>query len=254
MRRPREDGPTFRPGAEPRPAPPRPETELSRTWRYRLAGSAGARLLLALGGTWRVRWQLPPAVRDLERAGEHLIYAFWHQHILPLAYTHRRRGIVVMVSAHGDGEYITQVIHHLGFGTVRGSSTRGGLRAALEQARLGREGYPLGISPDGPRGPRHVCQPGAVVIAQRSGLPLVPLAVGMRRGRRLDSWDRFEIPAPGSEVLVAAGEPIFVPPELTLELAPDGARAEAQEAWRRRVQEALDENERRAQAWEAGKG
>ena len=146
------------------------------------------------------------------------------------------------MSPHGDGEYITQVIHRLGFGTARGSSTRGGLRAAIEQARYGRDGHPLGISPDGPRGPRQQCQPGIVVVAQRAGLPIVPLASGMRRGRRLRSWDRFELPGFGARLLVTAGEPIQIPEGTPLE------RVVAE--WLPRVQGALDQVEARAQAWE----
>lgn len=236
------DGPTFPPGSQPRPAPPRLETELSRRARYVWAGRVGALLLRAWGRTWTLRWDLPDSVRRLEREGEHLVYAFWHQHILALAYAYRWRRIVVMVSQHGDGESIAQIIHRLGFGTVRGSTTRGGTRAALELARLGRAGHPLGISPDGPRGPRQVCQPGGVLVAQRSGLPLVPLAVGMRGGRRLDSWDRFEVPGIGARLLITAGEPVLVSPDLE-------ARR-AVEVWQPRIQSALDAVEARAQDWE----
>jgi lysophospholipid acyltransferase (LPLAT)-like uncharacterized protein len=186
---------------------------------------------------------IPDSVRALEQAGGQVIWTFWHCHILSLAWNHRRRGVVVLVSQHGDGETITQVIHRLGYGTVRGSTTRGGVRAALEMARLGRAGFPLSVTPDGPRGPRHVVQPGIVLIAQRSGLPVVPLTAAMRRGKRLASWDRFEIPAPFSRILVLVGEPITVPAEI----------AEADRpAWTARIQQALDLLEARAEAWAGG--
>jgi lysophospholipid acyltransferase (LPLAT)-like uncharacterized protein len=223
-----------------RPHPPRPETALSGSFRYRWIGRAGGLVLRLWGATLRAEWDLPESVRDLEKSDERVIYAFWHCHILTLAWAYRGRSVVVLVSEHGDGEVITQVIHRLGYGTVRGSTTRGGVRAALAMARWGRAGHPLAVTPDGPRGPRHVLQPGIVFIAQRSGLPIVPLAVRMHRGRRLDSWDRFELPAPFSRIRIVGGEPIAIPAEI--------ARSETR-AWEDRVQEALDAVERRAEAW-----
>jgi lysophospholipid acyltransferase (LPLAT)-like uncharacterized protein len=227
-------------GRADRPAPPRPETELSRHRRYRWLGVAGALAVRLWGRSWRLERDLPESVRALEQAGERVIYAFWHCHILTLAWAYRERGGVVLVSRHGDGEVITQIIHRLGYGTVRGSTTRGGVRAAIEMARLGRAGQLLAVTPDGPRGPRHRLQPGIVLIAQRSGLPIVPLSAGMRCGRRLDSWDRFELPAPFSRVCIVAGEPVVVPSEIP---RADGL------VWERRIQDALDAVERRAEAW-----
>lgn len=223
-----------------RAKPPRPESELSRRPRYLWIGRAGALAVRLWGRSLRVDWDLPESVRVIEYSGDQVIYAFWHCHILPLAWAYRGRSAVVLISRHGDGEAITQVVHRLGYGTVRGSTTRGGVRAALEMARFGRNGYPLAVTPDGPRGPRHRLQPGIVLIAQRSGRPIVPLAAGMRFGWRLNSWDRFELPAPFSRVRVVAGEPIPVPADLP--------HSEF-EAWERRIQEAMDEVERRAETW-----
>jgi len=221
------------------PSPPQPETELSRHARYRWAGRIGALCLRLLGLTWRVKWEVPETVLRMEREGRPYLHAFWHAHILTLTYTHRGRGDVVLVSRHGDGEYISQVIHRLGFGTVRGSSSHGGLRSLLEMARLGRSGHPLAVTPDGPRGPRHRLQPGVLLIAQRGGLPVVPLASAARWCRFLRSWDRFEIPIPFSRVAVAVGEPIHVPAGLAQEamVAECGSR----------IEEALRRVEERAQ-------
>jgi lysophospholipid acyltransferase (LPLAT)-like uncharacterized protein len=223
-----------------RPRPPRPDTQLSVKRRYQWIGRLGAAVLHLWGRTLRIERDIPPAVRALEDGGEHLVYAFWHCHILPLTWAYRGRSLVVLVSEHGDGETITQIIHHLGYGTVRGSTTRGGARAALTMARLGKAGHPLGVTPDGPRGPRHVLQPGVLLIAGRSRLPVVPVAIAMQRGRCLDSWDRFEIPAPFSRIWIVAGEPIHVPEEMGEEEAA---------LWQRRVQEGMDDVERRAVAW-----
>ncbi len=223
---------------------PRPETELSRKPRYVWIGRLGSLLVRLWGRTLRITWRVPPSVRELEHGGEHLIYSFWHGHILTLTYGYRGREIVVLVSRHGDGEIISQILHRLGYGTVRGSSTRGGLRALLEMARDGRRGHPLGVTPDGPRGPRHVLQPGVLVIAQKSGLPIVPMSVGMRRGRLLDSWDRFQLPYPFSRVLVLLGDPIHVPPE--------GEGEAFLAEWGGRVSAAIEELETKAEAWSRG--
>lgn len=197
--------------------PPRPETALSLRARYLWAGRLGAPLLRVWGRTWRIRWDLHPAVRALEATGEPYIHAHWHAHLLPLAYAYRGRGIAVLVSRHGDGEYITQIIHRMGYGTIRGSSSRGGLRALLEMGRFGRAGVPLGVTPDGPRGPRHRLQPGILLIAQKSGQVIVPMATGARPCRYLKSWDRFEIPHPFARLLVICGEPIVIPPDASQE-------------------------------------
>jgi lysophospholipid acyltransferase (LPLAT)-like uncharacterized protein len=223
-----------------RPMPPRPETQLSGRPRYRWIGRAGSFAVSCWGRSLRLEWDLPASVRALERSGEHVVYAFWHCHILSMAWAYRGRGAVVLISEHGDGEVITQVVHRLGYGTVRGSTTRGGVRGALAMARWGRAGFPLAFTPDGPRGPRHKLQPGVMLVAQRSGLPIVPLAAGMRSGRRLDSWDRFELPAPFSRVLVTAGEPIAVPAKIS------GTETSV---WEGRIQDAMDAVEHRAQVW-----
>lgn len=221
------------------PVPPRPATPKSAMARYRIAGVAGSGLIRAWGATLRVEWDLPDEVRRLERGGHHMVHAFWHSHILTFTYTHRNRGGVVLVSRHGDGEYISQVIHRLGFGTVRGSSSRGGVRSLLEMAKLGSAGHPLSVTPDGPRGPRQVLQPGVLLIAQKSGLPIVPYSTSATPCRRLRSWDRFEIPLPGARVYVTAGEPIHLPADAPVK--------ELEKVWAPRVQEAMQEAERRAE-------
>lgn len=194
---------------------PRDQTELSREVRYRLAGTLGGALIRALGRLWRVDWSLPDSVVALEQTRSPFIHAFWHEHLLPLTYTHRDRHVVVLVSLSPDGEYISQILHHLGYGTVRGSSSRGAVRALLRMARVGEEGRALAVTPDGPRGPRHVLQPGLLTIAARSALPIVPLSAGVRRARRLSSWDRFEVPLPFAHVRVFAEPPLEVPSALS---------------------------------------
>ncbi|MCA9756193.1 MAG: lysophospholipid acyltransferase family protein [Candidatus Eisenbacteria bacterium] len=194
---------------------PRPETEFSRQARFVWAGRIGGAVLRLWGRTWRIRKEEPAAVAEFVRTGQPYIHGFFHEHILSLSYAYRKRGVVVLVSQSADGEYISQVIHRLGYGTVRGSTTRGGLRALLTMAKIGAGGRALSVTPDGPRGPRREVQLGILHIASRSGQPIVPLGVAISSLRRLGGWDRFEIPLPFAKIQIVAGEPIPIAADLS---------------------------------------
>jgi lysophospholipid acyltransferase (LPLAT)-like uncharacterized protein len=176
-----------------------------------LAGASGATLLRALFATTRVERIHYERLEQFRRRREPVIFVFWHGHLLPLVHYHRREGIEVLVSEHSDGEYIAQILRRYGFGTVRGSTTRGGMRGLRGLVRAAREGRDLAVTPDGPRGPRHEVKPGALATARMTGLPLVPLAVSVSSAWRLDSWDRFLVPKPFSRVRIEYLPPRFVP-------------------------------------------
>jgi len=178
---------------------------------FEVAGVLGAGVVSALFLTTRSERSGVEHFARFRREGRPVIFVFWHGQLLPLVHYHRHEGIVVLVSEHGDGEYIARVIERSGFGTVRGSSTRGGTRALRELVRAARAGRDLAITPDGPRGPSRVFKPGALVAAQLTGLPVIPLAVGSSAGWRLKSWDGFLIPRPLSTVRIGYLEPRFVP-------------------------------------------
>lgn len=170
----------------------------------------GHLVLRALGATWRMRYVGRESVERARFGGGPVLYACSHGLLLPLAFAQRDRGIVVMVSESRDGEIIASVLDRLGFGSVRGSSTRGGVRAALELARLGRQGRDLAITPDGPKGPRGKVDPGIAIVAARANVPIVPMGMAADRAWRARTWDRFLVPLPGSRVVVTYGEPIRV--------------------------------------------
>ena len=144
----------------------------------------------------------------------HAIYAFWHCMMLIPAYVGRKSKIQVLISQHSDGEYIARVIKRLGFGVIRGSTTRGGMRAIKALVDKIREGYPVAITPDGPRGPRFVVQPGSIYLGKKTQLPIIPTVVGLSSYWTLPSWDKFRIPKPFSRALMLYGEPIHIPPNL----------------------------------------
>src|SRR5205823_7934692 len=140
------------------------------------------------------------------------IYAFWHEGLLaPLA---TRPRIRVLISQHTDGELIAQICERLSIGVIRGSTARGGCQALLQMIRDAGDSTHLGITPDGPRGPRRELKPGVVMVASQSGLPIVPVGIGFVRAWRVKSWDRFAVPWPGSTLVGVIGLPIVVPGNL----------------------------------------
>ena len=185
------------------------------TFRQRLAIRAADLafylLVRAVGVTLRFRVEGKEHWDEAAREGRLPVYTFWHDRIFPGTYFFRRRGIVIMTSRSFDGEYIARFIQRLGYGAVRGSSTRGGAAALVELARLVRRGCPAGFSIDGPRGPRHVAKMGAVLLAKKTGQPVLPFGVNAERFWSLKSWDRMQIPVPFSRVTVRFAPPIRVP-------------------------------------------
>jgi lysophospholipid acyltransferase (LPLAT)-like uncharacterized protein len=199
-------------------------------WWLEPASAAGAGVVRALGATWRLARVGMEGPEAAIARGEGCIVAFWHARLLPLVFTHRRRGTVVLVSRHRDGELITRIIERLGFLTERGSSTRGGGEGARRMMRHAGARRMLAITPDGPRGPALRVKPGLVWLASRSGLPVVPVATAASRAWRMGSWDGFRVPRPFARVVVGYGEPIAIPRDL------DDASAER---WRVRIEEAI---------------
>jgi lysophospholipid acyltransferase (LPLAT)-like uncharacterized protein len=139
--------------------------------------------------------------------------AFWHGRILPSTSFFRRRGIVVITSENFDGEWIAGIIERFGYGTARGSTSRGAVKALVRLKREMAAGKPAAFTLDGPRGPARVAQPGAIWLAKVTGNPIVPFHIEAGRHWTLRSWDRTQIPKPFSDVAIAIGEPIEVPPD-----------------------------------------
>lgn len=142
------------------------------------------------------------------------IYLFWHEYILVPLHLRGHCDIVMLLSRHKDAEVLAQVARHLGFGSVRGSSTRGGSTAILELNRHGK-GSHLAITPDGPQGPRRKMASGAIYLASISGMPIVPMGFGMANPRRAKSWDQFAMPRLFSEIRSVIGPSIQIPPNLS---------------------------------------
>ena len=178
----------------------------------RILSWLSARLLYAWIGTIRqqVKCLGPNLFPDAGGKSQRCIYAFWHETMLLPVRHFARSDIHVLISTHADGQLITEICHELGFHTVRGSSTRGGSEALRQMLRISREAH-IAITPDGPRGPRRVIQPGAIFLASRTGLPIAPVGIAFSRAWRANSWDRFAVPRPFSRGRFVMAEPVYVP-------------------------------------------
>lgn len=172
------------------------------------------------------------------------IYTFWHDCIFLSTFFWRRRGIVVLTSQSYDGEYIARFIQRFGYGAARGSSTRGSVGAVIEMIRLMRQRQPAAVTIDGPQGPRHVAKMGSVLLAKKTGNPILPFSITSTRYWSLKSWDALTLPKPFSRAKLEIAEPIFVPPD---------ADEALMEAKRCEMQSALDKLECRGQVWRAAR-
>jgi len=187
----------------------------SRRAQVAAIAGLGYPLINALGHT--LRWRIEGAHHydAVVASGRPPIMAFWHGRILPATYYFRHRGIVVITSENFDGEWIARIIERFGFGTARGSSSRGGLKAMLKLVRDMEQGKPAGFTVDGPRGPARIAQPGAIWLARATGNPVLPFHIEASSHWTANSWDRTQIPKPFSTIALVVGEPLDVPADTT---------------------------------------
>jgi lysophospholipid acyltransferase (LPLAT)-like uncharacterized protein len=176
-----------------------------------------AMLVRALASTLRVRVAGLEGVSGHWRHGTPVIYAVWHGRMLLMAWANARlrrtdgaRPVTVLASRSRDGELLAAYVRRFGLDAVRGSSSRGGAAALRALAGAVRAGRDVAVVPDGPRGPREQCRPGAVALAALTGAPLVPLAFAARPARRLATWDRFLVPLPFARCALVFGAPMHV--------------------------------------------
>lgn len=199
--------------------------------------ATGYPAIAALCRTLRWRTEGLEHLDAIVAGGRQPIMGFWHGRILTATYYFRRRGIVVITSENFDGEWIARIIGRFGYGTARGSTSRGARKALLQMRRELDEGRPVGFTLDGPRGPARQAQPGAIWLAGATGHPILPFHLEAARHWTLRSWDRTQIPKPFSLVSLTVGRPIEVPP------GPDEAMIGAKQ---RELEASLDALERRA--------
>ena len=170
----------------------------------------GPRAIQALARSWRVEVVGGGREAQVFTGLRPYVLLCWHDALLPVMWHHRHRGIAAVISEARDGQYLAKLAVFLGYGLIRGSTTRGGRQALLGAVRALKRGIPIGVTPDGPRGPPRVPKPGAIAAAARGGGIVVPVHAEARPGWRAGSWDRFLVPGPFARVRVAYGEPFEV--------------------------------------------
>jgi lysophospholipid acyltransferase (LPLAT)-like uncharacterized protein len=203
---------------------------------------------------WAVYWTLRligPTLRfevvgvhnaiQIRSSGEPCIGAFWHRCIFPAVWIWRNRGIVVLNTVNFDGQWTRRVIERLGFGTAQGSSTRGAIEGLAAMARHLEAGTHVALTIDGPRGPRFVAKPGAVILARRTGNPVSVFHIALSRAHTFKkSWDQFQLPYPFSRAVMFVAPPISVPTD---------ADSEAMKQKQAEVQAALEHVRDLAESW-----
>ena len=190
------------------------------TWKQRLS-------LSIIGGlAWLLVRLIGPTLRYsvvVEEGGppgawiQPAVWVFWHRSIVPATWFFRDRKIGVMTSSSFDGEYIARIITRFGFEAVRGSSTRGGVRALLGMHTVIEDGRTAAFTIDGPKGPRYVAKPGPVLLARNTQTPLVAFYLAVQDAWVLNSWDRLMIPKPFSKVALHISRMMAVPPDASHE-------------------------------------
>jgi len=176
----------------------------------RLADLVFFALISLIGKTVRVEIEGWENFEKIQRGGKIPIYTFWHDRIFLGTYFFRKRGIMVMSSQSFDSEYTARVIQRFGYGTIKGSSTRGAVRALTKMIRLMRQGLPMGFTLDGPKGPRYVAKSGACFLAKKTGNPIMPFLLEPKSFWTIKSWDKMQIPKPFTRAKLFIAEPIYV--------------------------------------------
>ena len=196
-----------------------PTLPWSRRIQIPLIAAAVYSVIRLLGPTLRyevIGWQHAERVYASKKQ---IIWAFWHRVIIPIVWWYRNHGVVIMNTTAFDGQWTRRVIEWLGFGTAQGSSSRGGLRGLAVMAKRLGEGVDCGFTIDGPRGPRYVAKPGPVILARKTGCPVMVFHIGVDRGITFEkTWDHFLLPKPFARAAILFAPPIYVPPDANPEV------------------------------------
>lgn len=191
-----------------------------------------------IGLTLRLRILNFEQVLERARQGKGAVLVTWHGRSFIPANVFRGRGFWAIISLSRDGEIQNHIFRRFGFRIIRGSTGRGGIRAALEAARRVSEGGILAFTPDGPRGPSRQVQPGALFIAQKSGCPIIPAGVAAYPCTLLPTWDRYMVPLPFARGAFIFGEPVEIP---------EGISEQQFEQLRQKVEQAINALEAQAE-------
>lgn len=175
-----------------------------RILRQKLLGPILYAIVRAIGATLRIETE---GNTEYKKGA---IFAGWHGRTFVAALHYRGKGIWTIISQSRDGQIQNWIFTRLGFKTIRGSTGRGGVKAAAESIRVLKQGGVMAFTPDGPRGPSGVVQGGIMLMAKKSGVALVPVGVSANWRLHAPTWDRYMVPLPFAKCLMVYGDPIFV--------------------------------------------
>jgi lysophospholipid acyltransferase (LPLAT)-like uncharacterized protein len=171
-------------------------------------------ILVILRATFRIEHVNKEPVDRLWEGGGNIIACFWHGRLLAMPFAYKGSKGKVLISRHRDGEFIARVIRYFGVGTVRGSYRKGSVSSIREILSELREGTDIGITPDGPRGPRYQVKQGIIELARLARKPIVPVTYSADKKKLFRSWDCFLLPYPFSKIIFLWGDPVFVPEDV----------------------------------------
>lgn len=180
--------------------------------KWKIIGRLGSGLINLISSTIRVRTIGDSAAVRAHLESRKFIFAFWHSRILLVSYLFQGWGGAVLVSNSEDGEIMARILQCQGHKPVRGSTSKHGVRALAGLIRALKEcDRPGVVVPDGPQGPRFKVQPGVILLAKKTGYPIIPVTYSASRVKIFASWDRFLLPYPFSEAQIMYGAPVSVP-------------------------------------------
>lgn len=193
-----------------------PELPRWRRMQIPLIAAAVYSFSRLLGPTLRYEWLGWQHCQRVYDSGQRIIYAFWHRTIFAAMWNWRHKGVVVMNTTNFDGQWTRRVVERFGYLTAQGSSSRGGLKGLAVMARQLAEGHDVAFTIDGPRGPRYVAKPGPVMLARKTGFPIVVFHGGHDRAITFEkSWDQLQLPKPFARGVLFVAPPIYVAPTAT---------------------------------------
>lgn len=190
--------------------------KLNSPWLEQLLGIAGAKGMRALMRSLEVKVGYYDPLLDPPFPGSNQrrrLYLFWHEYIIMLASTRGHCELTMLLSQHRDANVMNWAAWYLGFGVVRGSTKRGGVAALKQLIKVSRSQH-LTMTPDGPRGPRRKMAPGPIFLASKLQMPIICVGCGFERPWRMNSWDRFAVPKPGTRGRFIVGPEFEVPRNL----------------------------------------
>ncbi|TGM24901.1 lysophospholipid acyltransferase family protein [Leptospira levettii] len=197
-----------------------------------------------IGLTSRIRIFKNEQYEEIFKNKKPYIYSIWHTNVLYSPYLHRNKNVAVLISESKDGDFINQVVHRFGNSSIRGSSSKGGSKALKAMIQHLKKGLPAAFTPDGPRGPALIVQPGIIAAAQVTQVPIVPFHYECSKQWILEkAWDKHRVPKPFTTFVVSYGEPIYVPRELN-EVEFENMRLKVEEAMLKNRDKAIQEAER----------